>query len=324
MKLGITYDTREDYGNIDYSKYCDFASLTSISFLKKQFEQAGFEVQLIGSCNQLKRLLSEGNLNIDYIYNTAEGISSRNREGIIPALLETYNLPYIGSDAYALSLTLNKYHTKLFAEILGVPTPNFEIIYLYDSEETIIKKISNLHFPLVVKPNYEGSSMGVYLVNTIDECINRIHQNQKDYTQEILCEDYIEGMECTVPVIGNDQKTRALGVVEYYRSNGKNISLFESADKHYTDIKCRKAEIPALLAQQLTDYTKKLHQFLGCKDINRADFRITSDYKAYFLELNPLPALDPEGSFVCGAKIQGMDFSALLKLIVQQAVERYN
>ena len=166
--------------------------------------------------------------------------------------------------------------------------------------------------------------MGVYLVHTIDQCINKIYQNQIDYSQEILCEEYIEGIECTVPVIGNAQKTKALGVVEYYRSNGKKISLFESDDKHYTDIKCRKAEIPTTLEEELILYTKKLHQFLGCKDINRADYRITSDNKAYFLELNPLPALDPEGSFVCGAKMQGMDFPELLKLIVQQAVERYN
>ena len=57
LKIGITYDTKEDYKDIDYSKYCDFASLTSISFLKKQFEQAGFEVQLIGTYQKLNDLL---------------------------------------------------------------------------------------------------------------------------------------------------------------------------------------------------------------------------------------------------------------------------
>ena len=57
MKIGITYDTKEDYENIDYSRYCDFASLTSISFLKKQFEQAGFETQLIGSYKKLFNLV---------------------------------------------------------------------------------------------------------------------------------------------------------------------------------------------------------------------------------------------------------------------------
>ena len=62
MKIGITYDTKEDYENIDYSKYCDFASLISISFLKKQFEQAGFEVKLIGTYDNLNKLIQSGEL----------------------------------------------------------------------------------------------------------------------------------------------------------------------------------------------------------------------------------------------------------------------
>ena len=93
MKIGSTYDTKEDYTDIDYNKYCDFASLTSISFLKKEFEQAGFAVQLIGSCEKLKKLLASSELYVDYVYNTAEGINSRNREGIIPILLETNSIP---------------------------------------------------------------------------------------------------------------------------------------------------------------------------------------------------------------------------------------
>lgn len=323
MKIGITYDTKEDYKNVNYSTHCDFSSLTSISFLKKQFEQAGFEVQLIGSCDNLKKLLLNGSLDVDYIYNTAEGIASRNREAIIPAMLEAYNIPYIGSDTYALSLALNKYHMKLFANILDIPTPPFEIIYLYDTEKEIKEKITNLKFPIVVKPNYEGSSMGVFLVKNINECLEKIYQNQTTYFQEILCEEYIAGMECTVPIYGNDTKAKALGIVEFYRSNGKEIKLFESYDKHYTDIKCRKARVPQSLEKELIEHTEKLHRFLNCKDINRVDYRITYDYKAYFLEMNPLPALDPEGSFVCGAKMQGMTFPELLKKIVCQAAKRY-
>lgn len=323
MKIGITYDTTDDYKNIDTAKFCDFASLTSISFLKKQFEKAGFEVQLIGSCDNLKEQLSAGILEVDYIYNTAEGISSRNREGIIPALLEAYHIPFIGSDAYALSLTLNKYHTKLLAETLGILTPRCTTIYLDDSEDMIRRKLEAMPFPLVVKPNYEGSSMGLFLVESVEACINKIWQNQKDYKQEILCEEYIDGMECTIPLIGNGKNTKALGVIEFYRNSGKEMGLFISNDKHYSDIQCRKANIPLALENHLIESAEKLHYFLGCNDINRIDYRITSDYKAYFLEANPLPALDPDGSFVCGAKMQGISFSDLLKIIVRQAAERY-
>lgn len=322
MKIGITFDTKEDYKNIDHSKYCDFASLTSISFLKTQFEQAGYEVLLIGSCEKLKRLLSEGKLEVDYIYNTAEGIFSRNREGIIPSLLEAYNIPYIGSDAYALSLTLNKYHTKLLAQQLGIPTPRAEIIYLYDTEEEKIKKIKKLRFPLVIKPNNEGSSMGIFLVDSIEDALLRVNQDQSDYKQEILCEEFVEGMEITVPIIGNNEKAKALGIIEFYRNDGNPMTIFDSDDKHYKDIRCKEASLPPELEKQIKEYSEKIHRFIGCRDISRVDYRITPDFHAYLLEINPLPALDPEGSFVCAAKLQGMHFSQLLHTIVSEAINR--
>lgn len=323
LKIGITYDTKEDYKDIDYSKYCDFASLTSISFLKKQFEQAGFEVQLIGTYQKLNNLLQSQQLDVDFVYNTAEGIKSRNREGFIPALLEANKIPFIGSDAYALSLSLNKYHTKLFAQLNGIPTPESELVYLYDTEDVILEKLKRLPFPIVVKPNYEGSSMGVFFADTLEEALYCIRENQRNYNQEILCEKYIEGTEITVPVIGNGKDAKALGNIEFYRKNQKPIFLFGSDDKHYKDIGCRRANLPLETEVKLKRFSEQLHNFLGCRDVNRIDFRLSMDNTAYFLEMNPLPALDPEGSFVCAAAIQGMSFPELLKKIITFAKKRY-
>lgn len=324
MKIGITYDTKEEHPDIDHSKYCDFTLQTSIAFLRKQFTLAGYEAILIGPCEKLKQRIAEGTLDVDYIYNTAEGVSSRNREAIVPALLEAYNIPFIGSDAYALSVALNKYHTKLLAKQIGIPTPAFEIVDLYDSEDEIVEKLRNLHFPIIVKPNYEGSSMGLYWVNSVEDAICKIEQNQIDYQQEVLCEEYIDGMEITVPIIGNDRKTSALGVIEFYRGSGQPIGIFRSDDKHYTDIQCREADIPPGTAQQIKEYSEKMHRFLGCRDISRMDYRVTNDHKIFLLEVNPLPALDPEGSFVCAGRLQGMEFPELLTRIVNEAVSRQN
>lgn len=323
MKIGITYDTKEDYENIDYTQYCDFASLTSISFLKKQFEQAGFEVKLIGPYKKLNELIKTNTLDVDFIYNTAEGISSRNREGFIPALLEANQIPFIGSDSYALSLSLNKYHSKLLAQFNNVPTPAAELIYIYDSDEDIKRKLKNLYFPIVVKPNYEGSSMGLFYATTPDKAFDYIKYDISTYNQEILCEEFIDGLEITVPVLGNNMDAMALGCVEFYRGDGNDIFLFESDDKHYKDIRCRKAELPESISQQLKKYSEQLHCFFRCNDINRLDFRVTPDYQIYFLEMNPLPALDPDGSFVCAAKMQGMDFSTMLRRLVEVAKRRY-
>ena len=272
LKIGITYDTKEDYDDIDYSKYCDFASITSISLLKKQFEQAGFEVHLIGTYENLFNLIKLGKLDVDYIYNTAEGLCSRNREGLIPALLEANGIPYIGSDAYALSLTLNKYHTKLLAQYNDIPTPAAELIYLYDTQREKLEKLERLPYPIIIKPNYEGSSMGVLYAKTIQEALQYINDEQKIYNQEILCEEYIDGMEITVPVIGNGKDTKALGCVEFYRGNNKPMFVFGSDDKHYNDIRCRKASISPETWEKLAEYSEKLHNFLGCRDVNRVDF----------------------------------------------------
>lgn len=322
IKIGITYDTIEDYPGVDYSKYCDFASLPSISFLKNQFEQAGFETVLIGSVKQLKAQLEAGTLHTDFIYNTAEGMSSRNREGMIPALLELYGFSYIGSDSYALSLSLNKHHTKILAEYCNIPTPQFEVIYQYDSSCEIHQKVERLNFPIVVKPNCEGSSMGVSIARTMQEAMEAIVQNASDYQQETLCEEYIGGMEITVPIIGTGAKTEALGVIRFCRKDGSDISLFDSDDKHFADIRCEDAHFTAAVKDAVMKYAVDIHNILGCRDINRVDFRIDEQNNIYFLEMNPLPALDPGGSFECAAGLHNMNFSQLLRRIVREAQAR--
>lgn len=322
MRIGITYDTMEDYPNINYKKYSDFASLTSISFLKREFEKAGFETFLIGSLDKLKKQLESKTMTADIIYNTAEGIHSRNREGGVPALLEMYGCPYIGSDAYALSLSLNKYHTKILAEYCNVLTPRYEIIYQEDSSELIQEKLLRLHFPLVIKPNYEGSSMGLYLATTIDEALEAISQDHQDYNQEVLCEEYIAGIEVTVPIIGTGITAQPLDVIRFHRQDGSNLPLFDSDDKHYAEIYCESAKLANSTKQKIMENALTLHRMLGCRDINRLDFRLDTWGNAFFLEMNPLPALDPEGSFVCAARTHGMDFSQLLLRLVKEAENR--
>lgn len=319
MKIGITYDTIEDYPDADSAKYSDFASLTSISFLKRQFEIAGYETVLIGSAKALKAHLQSNTLDVDLVYNTAEGIDSRNREGAVPAILELYGIPYIGSDAYALSLSLNKYHTKILAEYCHVPTPEYRIIYPYDTINEIKGKIADLTLPFIVKPNYEGSSMGLYLVSDIEEAVEAILKDRLDYHQEILCEKYIAGMELTVPIIGTETEATALDVVRFCKKDGSDLSIFDTEDKHYSDIYCEQAQLPDALKKTIIEQALTLHRMLGCRDINRLDFRIDMQGNAFFLEMNPLPALDPEGSFVCAARSNGMNFPQLLQRIVQEA-----
>ena len=112
MKIGIAYDTEKMY-NIKHGIHYDFAEEASIFSLKNELENLGYEVILLGNAPQIIHLLKCNQMNCDIVYNTVEGVSSRNREGIVPTILELANIPCIGTDSFGLSLSLNKYLTKI-------------------------------------------------------------------------------------------------------------------------------------------------------------------------------------------------------------------
>ena len=181
MKIGLTYDLREDY-NIDRNSevFADFCHPDEIGYLARAIEACGHEAVMLGNMYKVNQAIKDGTFDCDLVFIEDEGIKSRNREAIVPAILELNNIPYVGSDAYAMGLSQNKFHTKLVARFLGIPVPA-EIYVEYrpyeegEMENWIKSEMArqNLHFPLVVKPNAEGYSMGVFLVNSVDEAIEK-------------------------------------------------------------------------------------------------------------------------------------------------------
>lgn len=115
--IGIAYDVKEDYSiSAEGFLHCDFSMLFEIKMIKELLEERGHSVYLLGNYQKINKMLLDGEFpKIDIVMNTAEGILSRNREGWLPSLFEINNIPYSGSDAYALNLTLNKLHTKIIA-----------------------------------------------------------------------------------------------------------------------------------------------------------------------------------------------------------------
>lgn len=322
MNIGITYETREDYSFSSTDlRYVDFRTAAGITYIKKLLEQHGHHVTLIGSYKKLLAYLSKTHCSeLDIIFNASEGLKSRNREGWVPSLLEMYGVPYVGTDAYGLSLSLNKIHTKIICGHIGVKTPGF---YEINDEKDIETIQTAIRFPCVLKPNCEGTSSGISLIeNHVDFC-TKAQELLKTYDQTILCERYIDGRELTVSLIGNGASLRCLGIVETVRNNGEKIGIYGIKEK-FTDI-CKK-QIPILsddISSQLVESSKKIHQYLGCMDYSRADFRLDSDGQIYFLELNPIPDLAMDSSYPMCCELQGMPFGNVLEEIVQCAVNRY-
>jgi len=326
MHVGIVYDLKSDYSiDADDVSYCDFSNLLEIQHIQNVLQQRGHHVTLIGNPYMFATLLRQEKLNgIDIIMNFGEGFRSRNRESLVPALCEIYKIPYTFSDSYAMGLTLHKHQTMLFAESLGIKAPKGFLFYpnLYDIKElpSLCTKY-NISFPIISKPNREGTSMGLALSNNFDELVENILGNYAVYNQEIRCDEYIGGHEIAVPILGSDNDARVLGIVEYrnlddslityyttdIKEKNRHKTLFQSFGK-YDDI----IKETALL----------IHKSIPCYDISRIDMKFFNN-TPYLLEVTTIPGMNPGSTFEMCAMKNGMQPGDMYDHILESAMKRF-
>ena len=322
MKIGIAYDTLDMY-NLDNANglYYDFAELTSINVLQHEIESLGYQTVLLKNTNSIMQSIKNGSFNCDLVYNTVEGIHSRNREGLLPSLLEINDIPYIGTDSFGLSLTLNKYMTKMIAEHLGILTPAYYAVQPGQNSDLILQQLKTLQLPLILKPNNEGNSSGIRICNSYDSAVEQTIHMLNKYNSIILCEEFIFGQEITVPIIGNDPEKIFFGVT--------TVDI-QKSDSFWLDLNCKVFgdyhnvifDMPYDIMQQFKNISMKLFRTIGCSDFARFDYRLAKNNKIYFIEINPLPALFRGGSFDIVGQQYGLSFDKTLNLIIKTACER--
>ena len=321
LRVGIAYDVKEDYDlSAEGFKYCDFSTLSEINGIKRALEQRGHAVCLLGNYSKINAMLMGKTFpKIDIVLNTAEGIISRNREGWLPSLFDINHIPYTGSDAYTLSLTLNKCHTKIMAKHLGIPTALFRQICSPDDLKDIAADVPS---PWIIKPNYEGTSSGVRYVESLHELEKAADELLTEYRQPLLCEAYIPGREFVTSILYDEEKARCIGTVEIVRKDGRDIHVFSSEDKLSETCTKIPANLPAGLLHDMERDALLLHRFLECRDYCRADFRVNRNGEYYLLEMTPLPTLDPDSGFGKCCTYAGLDMGYVYEEILYNALER--
>jgi D-alanine-D-alanine ligase len=157
LKIGITYDLREDYLIEGYSEEetAEFDRAETIEAIDQTLKELGYRTDRIGHLKSLTRRLAAGD-RWDLVFNIAEGLRGFGREAQIPALLDAYDIPYTFSDPLVLALTLHKGMTKHVIRDMGIPTPDFSIIEKEDQITGIC-----LSYPLFAKPVAEGTGKGI-------------------------------------------------------------------------------------------------------------------------------------------------------------------
>lgn len=330
MRVGVTYDLREDYGiEKDSMVFADFCHPDEIGYMEKAINRVGYEAVMIGNMYKLNDRIKSGNVDFDIVLVCDEGIASRNREAIVPALLELNKIPYVGSDAYGMGLSQNKYHTKLVAESLGIECPNGIFVEYEEGKSVDDNKImemlsgKKLDFPLIVKPNAEGYSMGVFLVKNKDELIKAIESDFGNYKEAVLVEEFIEGREVFVPVIGTGEDAYTLPIGRVAAEDGSDVEIYSVEDKCLDWSHYEAFSLPEDVTKKMQEDTLKLYRHLECRDFGRCDYRLRKDGSPVMIEITPRPGLTEEGPFESCAKAVGKTYDMILKEIIDGAAKRY-
>ena len=322
MKIGLTYDLREEYLAEGYGEEetAEFDHPVTISAIEGALVDLGYRTERIGHIRELAKRLVAGQ-RWDLVFNIAEGLRGFGREAQVPALLEAYDIPYTFSDPLVLSLTLHKGMTKRVIRDLGIPTPDFAVV---DSPEQIADVA--LPFPLFAKPIAEGTGKGVSAASKIADRteLERVCRSLLlTFHQPVLIETYLPGREFTVGIIGTGAEAFAPGVLEVHltKKAEKEVYSYLNKEDWHGRIEYRLAQDQTA---QLAERTAlAVWRGLGCRDGGRIDLRADAHGIPQFMEVNPLAGIRPEHSdlpILC--ELAGMPYRKLIAEIVHSALKR--
>ncbi len=239
-------------------------------------------------------------------------------DGTIQGMLELMGIRYTGSGVAASANCMNKILAKQVLSFENIPTPEFSVIRKGEDATPFVESVvSRFGFPLVVKAPCQGSSVGVEIVHTREDLLGAIEKNIV-YDGEILIERFICGMELTVPVMQDGDKTIVFPIVEIVSENA-----FYDFESKYTVGMSRHiipARIPPETAKEIEVCAVKAYKALGCKGIARIDFFVDADLAPYVIEINTIPGMTATSLVPDSAKAAGISFEALVEKMVLQVL----
>lgn len=253
------------------------------------------------------------------VFNMAYGIQGECRYTHVPAMLEMAGVPYTGSSPLGHGLALDKVIAKKLIRDRGVPTPNFRVMRCGN------ESISGLRFPLVVKPRHESTSFGLELVHEHAQLRHAVEVIVTHYAQDALVEEYIDGREIWVALLGNGELEVFAPLEQDFGDREKRLITWE--DKTQSAVEDLRTICPAQIGSELTailrDISIATFRACLCRDYARVDLRIDRSGQPFVLEINSMAALGMRSSYVRAATTAGYSFSSLVNRILDVAHRRY-
>jgi D-alanine-D-alanine ligase len=329
MKVAILYNPRPVSGTgVDDEAFEEYDEPGTIAAISSALAAMGAEPVPVIADADFPWTLRHGGF--DFVFNIAEGVGRRCREAVPAAICEFLGLPYTGSDPLTLAATLD----KTVARRLVSPDVLVArgVLIERPADESLLE---SLPYPVMVKPNDEGSSKGIGRDSWCADATaaaRRCRWLRDRHGCAALVEEFLPGMEVTAAVKGNGGETMVIGLMEVApAAEGREPFLYSLEVKRDYRRQIRYHVPPRLEEAQrstIRSFALDAYRLLGCRDLARIDFRMHADGRPRFLECNPLPGLNPESSDIVILSRMALPeselaHSRLVQGVLRDAAQRY-
>jgi len=299
--------------------------LSRLYAVQEALRSLGYRVETLEARGELSPFLKKiRSADADLIFNLCEEFLGRTRlEMNVAALLELMDIPFTGSSALALGLSQDKGKTKALLAAHGIPTPAYRVW-----QPGMDRVLSDLRFPLIIKPLREDASLGIdndaFILDekTLKRQVQKIYQ---EYGQPALVEEYIEGRELNVSILGNDDP-QVLPVSEIDFSSmppglpkicGYAAKWVENSQEFaYTVPRCP-TPLPPRIEKKVKKISLAAYQIMECRDYARVDIRLSPRGIPHVLEINANPDISPDAGMTRSAKTAGFTYPEFIGHIVE-------
>jgi D-alanine-D-alanine ligase len=323
-----TLATQEIPSPIDLS---EVGVMEEMEDIKAAIDQLGYKSRIFNVNSDIYRLIDFLRTEKpDLIFNLVECLENESlQEMNVAGLYELLKIPYTGAGPLALGIALHKPRVKELLHARGIRTPESQVFRV--AEKISLKE--GMTFPLIVKPSHEDGSVGISdasIVSTPGELRKRIQHIHHEFDQPALVEQYIEGRELNVAILG-DKNPQVLPISEIDFSGllpgMHHIVSYEAKWLHGTVAYegtrgvCP-TKLPAGKDAEIKRTALECFRLIGCRDYARVDFRFTPAGDPYVLEVNPNPDISDDAGFARSARAAGYSFPATIGKIIESALER--
>ena len=328
MRVGIVYDRFGDApapAEAPPDWDAEYEPEETVAAIEAALRHLGHTPVRLGNVPALLDAIRRGPLGVDAAVNIAESYGSRNREAHAPVLLELAGVPTLGSDALALSVSLDKHLTKIVAASVGVAVPRGDIVRTEADAASV-----DVSFPAFVKPRYEGTAKGIgpqSRCETRPALVAEAVRQLALYRQDLVVEAFVPGAEYTVAVLGTGPEAEALPVMPRAVERETGIGL-HALERHEDPARPFAYDVPGALTPRLEARLQAdalaVHRALDCRDFSRSDFRVplVPEAEPVFIEINPLPTFAPDGTFAILAEMVGTPYEAFLADVLARGMDR--